>query len=146
MTESFQREITCPDCPDRVTDDMDRTAFLRARLDEREAEAIQLAKDLDRWHRESVASGACGCQGCILVASALAVEDGHPVPPLHPDRMLADVAAKRQLLDYLTDMMVHIERGTWQWPPFQIDGQQILEFIAMAYADHPDFDPAWCPT
>ena len=67
--------------------------FVQACLDLEEADARQLAKDLDRWKLETVARhAACGCQGCIL---ASLIDSGHVT---HPDRLLADIEVKRGIV------------------------------------------------
>jgi hypothetical protein len=82
---------------------MTLTEFLTARLDEDEADARD--------------------------------DDGSPTPigMWDPDRVLAEVAAKRAIVDKATD---YDER-------WALD--EVLRHIAAPYADHPDYDEAWRP-
>ncbi|QDI73347.1 hypothetical protein CD934_19265 [Streptomyces calvus] len=65
------------------------------------------------------------------------------------DRILADVEAKRRLMDWV--FAPQRELGEWehsfagglvikQWMRFR---QPVIEQLVAAYADHPDFRPEW---
>ncbi|MFF0648704.1 DUF6221 family protein [Streptomyces tendae] len=70
------------------------------------------------------------------------------------DRVLADVEAKRRLMDWVTEMPRRAEasegRSRWQKLAGEVYSEQsqrrrspvIWELVA-AYAEHPDFHPEW---
>lgn len=132
----------------------DLIAYLRARVDEDETDALQYAKDYDRWQRETMLhrqqGHACGCQGCITLT--------FPTGSLSdPARVLAEVAAKRVILDEVLDYVSLLDgdRGCCHsaeeigrdececFPVVRIDA---LRAMVQPYAAHPDFDPAWRTT
>lgn len=100
---------------------MELTEFLRARYDER-AESL----------REDVAAGHMVRAGYYDSAE-----------------LLADVEAKRRIVDACEETLAKED----SWDP-QLDGGNGEEFglarftlksLALAFADHPDYDEAWRP-
>lgn len=89
--------------------------FLRARLDEDEG---------------SVTSGDCRCKF------------GLPRRPDCADRVLAEVDAKRRIVELAAEYIPELEHGdNGEWA---LDAT--LRLLALPYADHPDYDPTWTPT
>lgn len=81
-------------------------------------------------------------------AKALKASKNEDVTRLR-DRILADVEAKRRLMDWV--FAPQWELGEWehsfagrlvikQWMGFR---QPVIEQLVAAYADHPDFHPEW---
>lgn len=104
-----------------MTDTPSLVDFLKARLDDIDADA---AHDRDcaivRMHPE----GWCDCDV--------------------PARVLADVAAKRLIVDQCASI---VSAGTMD--PFE-DGApdlayEVLQLLALVYADHPDYQEKWKP-
>lgn len=67
--------------------------------------------------------------------------DAEHIARWDPARVLAEVAAKRELIDHTTAQFdsAYGEQGTWL--PDEWD--YVLRLLVQPYADHPDFDPAW---
>lgn len=60
-----------------------------------------------------------------------------------PARVLAEVAAKRAILQTYDEAREFYDRHQ-RAPAGELHGlHQAIEFLAQPYADHPDFDPAW---
>ncbi|MFE4691250.1 DUF6221 family protein [Streptomyces sp. NPDC056749] len=126
------------------------TSFLRARLAEDEATAIgaresEFCED-GRW----VVRGPFGDSQLLgsvqsEVSEAILGEDTDDVPfplALHvarhdPARTLADVEAKRRLIDWVLRWPMRPA------PPSSVNG--VLELLALPYADHPDYRKDWRP-
>jgi hypothetical protein len=83
----------------------------------------------------------CGTDGVPEVASL----------PDCPDRIVAECEAKRRIVehaDVVSDMDGRIEgewgaRGSVPWG--EDEGVMLLRMLALPYADHPDYRPAWRP-
>jgi hypothetical protein len=114
----------------------DLIAFLRARLDEDE----RVALDGERyWHG-------------IRVESATEAEENH-VRRWDPARVLAEVEAKRRILDDIVgeatglDMSVDMDRriGARDEATEPYLGDQLLRLLGLPYADHPDYREEWRP-
>jgi hypothetical protein len=56
----------------------------------------------------------------------------------NPARVLAEVAAKRAIVEFCRDDPPFIEGG-------YVYTGRVLELLAAPYADHPEYDPAWSP-
>lgn len=106
--------------------------FLTARLDEdaQEAERVDPV-DLPDWRLQSSANNQ-GRVDLLLI---------------HPARVLADVAAKRAILELhggghecsTYDHRGEIDNCTWVMD----GGCTTVLLLAQPFAGHPDFDPAW---
>lgn len=108
-----------------MTDDL--IAFLRARLDDDERVALSFEVSTDTWL----------CHHCGGSMSSAARLDDHLFETGHrewgPARMLAEVEAKRRILDEAIRLM-------------RYDGEfEFLEMLALPYCDHPDYRPEWRP-
>lgn len=121
---------------------MELVDFLRARCDDDERAANTL-DELGGWERNSIESTA----------------GGHVLDYLdHFDsaRMLADVAAKRRILDLILKYEEAID-GEWgdghtaeeiaagECPERHPDNIPAFRAMALPFAGQPDYDPAWTP-
>lgn len=123
----------------------DLVSFLQARLDEdeRAAQAAQADEYWHKWHDSTFAAWQFDDQVAEHVRR------------LTPARMLAEVEAKRWIIDMWEDDPsavrtlpdgVHDGRD-----PDEVETQvavaevvdDIVRILALPYADHPDYDPAW---
>lgn len=59
----------------------------------------------------------------------------------NPARVLAEVAAKRKLLDYLVTLEDKASTNNW----WVLDTLQPLLLLALPYADRPGYRPEWSP-
>jgi hypothetical protein len=106
----------------------DLVAFLNARLDE--DEQIAQATCCPDWTDEGwkvLDSNAALDEGLVAQTVQFQTDADH-IARWDPARVLADVQAKRQILEH-EDM----------WG----EDSTILQFLAQPFADHPDFDPSW---
>jgi Family of unknown function (DUF6221) len=140
----------------------DLVEFLRARLDEdewvaRAAGAGTWTRECDHvgWDGEKLPPSHDTC--CVVAGDDIRIYDegGHdPEQANHiarwdPTRVLAEVEAKRDILDEAElmigmtaadpDVRDHVESNRWMWK------YDILWPLVRVYADHPDFNPAWAP-
>lgn len=122
----------CPGC-------VSLPEFLRDRYDEDEKDANQLAVDLDRWDREGAANGPDGTQGSI-VASTL--RGG----AFDPARVLADIEAKRLIVEACTTPLPQLGIPPEQWDRVPTDRDDVLRLLALPYAEHPDWREEWRPS
>jgi hypothetical protein len=114
----------------------DLIAFLRARLDE-DAAAARRAGDSFRQIGETgviVATEGDRAEEC---ASANWAGIAEHIVRHDPARVLAEVDAKRQIIDWVLEWPMRPH------PPSSVDG--VLERLALPYADHPDYKDAWRP-
>lgn len=116
--------------------------FLRARLDEDEALARDL--DLDRaGEMYSDGSGIAEMDGFPSYPwGALPEELPFMAGPGHPARVLAEVAAKRELISEIRYFEDRID-SEWGIGKGTGDDESALRLLAAPYSGHPDFDPAW---
>lgn len=120
-------------------------AFLNARLDEDERAAR--AASPGPWSANAEHDEVHGDDG-IPVADGFALSNRQlratvdHIVRHDPVRVLRDVEAKRRMLDWLHRTRDWaIENNLWSY-----DETEPLLLIALPYADHPDFDPAWRPS
>lgn len=132
----------------------DLVEFLRARTDEDEASARQVASDYgDQWTSE----GDDRVRGSLEYVDVL---DGPGSPTEYiarhdPKRVLAEVEAKRRIIS------MHAESdfphnpddgpGDYSWTArcdgcYETAPCTTLRLLASVYADHPDYRPEWAPT
>ncbi|MDQ0619393.1 DUF6221 family protein [Arthrobacter globiformis] len=57
-----------------------------------------------------------------------------------PARVLAECAAKREILDECADVLSH---GGWEYSDTPDLAQSILGSLAAVYADHPEYQQEW---
>lgn len=67
-----------------------------------------------------------------------------------PVRVLAEVDAKRRILDTVVPRMNEMDdqiEGEWGTPgsPDEYESITLLRLLALPYADHPDYLPEWAP-
>lgn len=116
----------------------DIAAFLRARLDERE----QRAKDWTDAEQPYEEHDAGECPTCDRRRRAIVNMLDHDEID-EPEFVLADVAAKRQMLKVWPDNFA-------QWSASEANAaravkDRMLRLLALPYADHPDYREEWKP-
>lgn len=137
--------------------------FLRARLDETAQAAKECAKTYpspwdvtDRGHCAYVTADAPAFRHVTDLDQQYVPQGQHEwlgdalvhIARHDPARVLADVAAKRAILDLhaaghecsVYDHRGEINRCAWVLPDEVCSTVQLL---ALPFAEHPDFDPAW---
>jgi hypothetical protein len=137
---------------------VDIAEFLAARLDEEQRRAEAAAKessprfDVDgkQWRNSDgegiycqelpLAVGPYGVLGDAFVSHVLAYD---------PARVLAEVAAKRAIVDLWEPSLPDGAQDGRDWNEKEADDARAyvlelaLRHLASLYADHADFDPAW---
>ena len=131
----------------------DLIEFLRARLDEDERVArAAVERGMSVWEAHE--------QGRVAMVSlpdgdALIYDEGSPnddqarhIARWDPARVLAEVQAKRRIVDEVAPEMETIEWVRDQEfaassDPTEYQSRKLLGLLATSYADHPDYDPAW---
>lgn len=98
----------------------DLVEFLRARLDEDEERARFVQRE--RGDRHEIESWRLSCH------------DEYDLLCIEPSRALAEVAAKRRIIDEGDD---RYDGADEHW--------RVLALLALPYADHPDYDEEWRP-
>lgn len=130
--------------------ELDIVVFLRARLDEREA--VALAATPGPWEFEgddptddevyTVHDGEHGDLVGNVVAFARGGDRQQPntvhIADNDPKFVLADVAAKRQILDFIEENPPCLDGGYAYTDP-------ILAMLALPHAGHPDYREDWKP-
>lgn len=125
----------------------DLVAFLTARLDERQAAAD--AATPGPWSRGVDNLGdpyVEGANGHLIADLPFCHEhddrrelDAAHIAANDPAYMLADVAAKRQIIALADSHAVLDSHGAW------VTVREVLQLLALPYADHPDFQGSWRP-
>lgn len=144
--------------------------FLRARLDEDERAALNASPgpwtygDID-----SIAGGTIYDPTVAIVSVQCdtfgaeidprirrrrtyreANANGEHIARFDPARVLAEVDAKRRIVDLCKDPMIEVT-GAFDTERVFVLGQGepwapgVLRLLALPYSDHPDYDPAWSP-
>lgn len=73
-----------------------------------------------------------------------AFEDiGVPAVIVGPERVLADIEAKRRIVELRASWAYQIERTTGLTKATVAGFDAILRALAQPFADHPDFEPVW---
>ena len=121
--------------------------FLRARLDEDEQAA--LAATPGRWwarpQRVDRAVYSVQAVGALNGMPALGIDslrDAEHIARHDPARVLADVEAKRRIVDLAANYspeLEHGDNGEWAFA-------EVLHQLAGPFAEHPDYDPSWPPS
>lgn len=133
--------------------------FLRARLDEDEAAARNATEG--PWfadHPEPKHWGDDPESALIVEGKVLCILDNQYNGPLNadhivrhaPSRVLAEVEAKRRILDDVLPTMQSDEmRIAGEWgvgsEPVREASDDLLSLLALPYADHPDYREEWKP-
>lgn len=109
----------------------DLVAFLRARLAEEQAEAEKLADTDDWWMPDS----------WVIRWEETGTYDSYAYLRIAKKRVLAEVAAKRQIIDLyeIADTSFELDRDAWHVM------RNVVRQLATPYADHPDYDEGWRP-
>lgn len=115
----------------------DLVAWLRAQMDEDEATAQAATKD--RWIPDGtrITSDADGTVARMVVPSGMyrqRMADAVHIARYDPGRVLAEVEAKRRILDWLDDL----ERS-------YIDVDEGRRLVGLTYADQPGYREEWRP-
>ncbi|WP_402465764.1 DUF6221 family protein [Isoptericola aurantiacus] len=125
------------------------TEFLTARLDEDEAAARAAATTAERIHertgrRDPRATRAWTEHGVM-----------GPHVALSPARVLAEVEAKRRIVEWFSDRQMIFTGGMGDdrtdptnytpGPLVHEADTPVLRMLALPHADHPDYDEAWRP-
>jgi hypothetical protein len=135
----------------------DIVAFVSARLDEDQADALAAQKaDPTPWTAQVSTDGPWPTDhdmrsGAGLVVSAsdvglwdcegsntlcMAGPTSQHIARHDPARVLAEVKAKRAIVKFCDEDPLFLEGG-WAYT------DRVLRLMASAYADHPDYNPAW---
>jgi hypothetical protein len=119
----------------------DLAGFLRARLDEDEQTARHAFGDHNddgpEWTEVSSGALSTGYELHGIGDSAIT----RHMERWDPKRTLAEVDAKRRLLDYLVDLESKALDGDW----WNLDTSLPLRLLALPFAAHPDYLPEWAP-
>jgi len=128
----------------------DLIAFLRARLDEDEQTARATADEYGpAWTADNQMESVRSSTGADVVDEPYTPR--HHIARHDPARVLAEVDAKRRILDVYEEVMT---KFTESWSPMvpydRLAGtvsslRRTLEFLALPYADHPDYRDEWRP-
>ena len=131
---------------------MTLTEFLTARLDEDEAEALYVTGDYAHhatewkcWSTGVLDTGAPWPDGSHALGDGPLV---YHIIRWDPARVLAEVAAKRAILERVDDQEQPLSDGHWEstgYDEYWVADREpeLLRLLAQPYASHPDFDPAW---
>lgn len=125
----------------------DLVAFLRARLDEREAKARAAAEDTGsgHWHYDPAGHVLSRYEGDFVATGSqdfLEPERGEFIADNDPAGVLAEVDAIRAVVDWV------VEARAFFWDTdgtLMPSGYRILGPLAAVYADHPDYRKEWRP-
>lgn len=107
----------------------DLIAFLRAQWDAEELTARRIAATR---------------HGALIVAPG----DGEqpPVFEVRGDALLADIAMKRKLLDEILPKVTGMDEAIdGEWGHHGYVSDDLLEVLALPYADHEDYQESWKP-
>lgn len=126
---------------------MELVDFLRARLDEDEA-AAKKAKP-GPWHADGDRGGVYGAHPTDEVVDY--TESAAHIARHDPARVLAEVEAKRQLLDLHQPAETEYVDGDICYTCDDLRGVEpaypcrTLRLLALPYANHPDYRDEWRP-
>lgn len=142
-----------------MTDDL--VAFLRARLDEDERAALgtldpltvigrHRGKTEQRWRVTESGRGIIDADGGRLRARDVFPAEAEHIARHDPTRVLAEVDAKRRILDEVVPEVAGLEAridGEWGVGTVTTDGadDMLLRLLALPYANHPDYQTEWAP-
>lgn len=135
-------------------------AFLRARLDEREAKARAFPEEHRRWRDAGYVDDRGGRLEALDIGRTVvfagpgddgplqAVEVQH-IADNDPAFVLDDVAAKRRIIDLVLDEdngVISADRSIEsEWGCTSDLHEQLLKLLALPYAGHPEFREEWRP-
>ena len=110
--------------------------FLRARLAEDEARA----RDAESGEWRNDKRHAIEADGTVVWDRDLKPDDAAFIVHNQPKRVLADIAAKRRIVEFYA---VAMQEG--DEPDVIHAYADVCEALASVYADHPDYRPEWAP-
>ena len=124
----------------------DRVTWLRAQLDEDEQVATEAANGYPNWDTTSdgnVVQIGTGGSGYIAAGpwGGDLFEIGVHMARHDPARVLAEIAAKRRLLDWLERAWDAATDNDY----FGLDVEEAKRLLALPYADRPGYPPEWRP-
>lgn len=135
----------------------DLATWLRAQLDddERVAQAVlgvnavaglKRGVPAPRWETPEGTSQIRSTDGILRVQHTWAREAEH-IARWDPARVLAEVDAKRKLLDWLTDVDRYMDRDDLSWHRLSgaVDVEAALRLLALPYADRDGYREEWRP-
>jgi hypothetical protein len=128
----------------------DLVAFLRARLDEDEQVARATPYPWP-WAEDEDEVGHVWAEGLNLVVKDAYPENARHIARWDPARVLAEVEAKRRILDEVVpevDGMDERINGEWGIGSIAEDDYAsvpLLKLLALPYAAHPDYREEWRP-
>lgn len=97
-----------------------------------------MTDDFADFFRKQLDADAADCRGLAdFLATGMAVD-----LPTHPARVLADVEAKRRIVD------VHVERAECErcaWFDDELYPCETLKLLALPYANRTGYDESWRP-
>ncbi len=122
----------------------DLIEYLRERLDEDEAMA-RAALTSDRWQAD---------EGCVYADEEILHRAGEPYAGIQvlvaehvarwdPARVLAEVAAKRRIVNAYVAIVEDYDAEDWHLAGRRDELADVLVDLAQPYADWDDFDLAW---
>jgi hypothetical protein len=124
-----------------VSDDL--MQFLRARLDEDAAVARKAASRQQGGGDWTFADMAVRAGDDAPVVRHTWVDEGAHIARHDPTRVLAEVDAKRELIDEVLGYEARID-GEWGvGGGVSPNTVPALRLLARPFRDHPDFDPSW---
>lgn len=141
-------EVPCLEERDRgrIADVTGIVEFLTARLDEDELIARAASERAPWSHHADDYWMITGTDGDVVVydeSAPTAAEAAH-IARHDPARVLAEVAAKRELLEAITVELVRLD-GVYESESGASDdvAGQLLRMLVRPYSEHPHFHPAW---
>lgn len=124
--------------------------FYRARLDEDASVALLGGEDVETWSVDG-SGGITTVSEYPRVAArcdALDWETQDHIARHDPARVLADVAAKRAIVDAFVEYRDELAGapGAEMRDVGRMEGlEEAVRHLAAVYADHPDYDQEWTP-
>lgn len=127
----------------------DLAAFLLAQIEREEQFARFVGDDNPQWHLYD-GNAVTSDDGTTLVAECQMRIDAEYIVHWDPARVLAECESKRVVLGLYLDAMQH--RDTEANATTRMFAEQscddlhtVVRLLALPFADHPDYDPAWRP-
>lgn len=122
--------------------------FLKQRLDDDEAASAAAAPG--PWHLNDEGDEVLAVDD-ITAAEAFALSNRQQrataahIARHDPARVLAEVEAKRRIIEMCESALAVKRDVTEDWPAAAALAEDILDEMGVPYADHPDYDKGWKP-
>ncbi|MDB5716458.1 MAG: hypothetical protein JWO15_3855 [Sphingomonadales bacterium] len=126
-----------------MTTTLTLAGFLLARIAEDEAVARDAFYDGQRWvpEEEAVVAADRDLDPVLFLDRK---RDATHAANWSPARVLAECAAKRQIMNVLNEFALALGNQSSEQFVGTINGLRIaVKVLAMVYADHPDYDETW---